>query len=123
VLHRRRVSWPAPARLVIEDRLEGGGRHAACARWHVGDGRPVVRAGEPWTCDVRWPDGFGLTLVGRLPEGSTALAGADATWSPRFLSPRPCGVVTWRLAGTLPLAWSTEILLANDSVSFPREIP
>jgi len=122
VVHRRRVSWGSPGRIVIEDRLEGAGRHAANVRWHVGDGEPTLRAGAAWTCDVRWADGAALTLAGRLPADATAHAGMDAVWAPRFLAPRPCGVVTWRIAGELPLSWSTEIILERGPISFPREI-
>ena len=67
------------------------------------------------TCDVRWPDGFVLELIGRLPAGAGARAAQDAVWAPRFLAPRPCGVVEWQVSGQLPLEWQTEIRIVGGA--------
>lgn len=120
VIHRREVSWAAPDRIVVVDRLDGVGHHEAVTRWHVGDGEPTLRpvanaSPAVATCDVRWPDGIGLVLVAGLPLGAVARASRDAVWAPRFLAPRPCGVVEWRVAGALPQSWSTEIRIVGGA--------
>lgn len=126
VIHRRVFAREAADRIRVVDRLEpapggGGGAsrvHRAIVRWHVGDGRAEL-AGEGGNdgvtgasrAEVRWPDGFMLALVARLPAGGSARAGEDATWAPRFLEPRPCGVVEWIVEGRLPLVVETTIVL------------
>ncbi len=105
VRHRRTVRWTDA--LEVVDVLEGAGTHRAVARWHLGDGRATAQADGSFL--ARWPDGYSLVLRAELPQGGTARAGDDATWAPRFLEPRPCGVVEWHVEGRLPLAWRTRI--------------
>jgi hypothetical protein len=103
VTHRRRVTWPEPGLLVVEDALEGAGTHRATVRWHLGDGR-AAPSGDGF--EARWQDGFTLVLSSDLPAGR---AHEGAVWAPRFLEPRACGVVEWTVEGPLPLTWRTEI--------------
>jgi hypothetical protein len=65
---------------------------------------------------VTWPDGFALTLAARLPAGGTARVNDDATWAPRFLEPRPCGVVEWAVAAPAPYEITTSITLDGAAV-------
>ncbi|MEO6463905.1 MAG: alginate lyase family protein [Candidatus Eisenbacteria bacterium] len=121
VIHRRAFTREAADRILVVDRLEplaggagGVGRvHRAVVRWHVGDGRAELAGVESGAAraGVRWPDGFTLALVARLPSGGSARVGVDATWAPRFLEPRPCGVVEWMIEGRLPLVVETTIVL------------
>ncbi len=130
VIHRRTVAREGLERIKVVDRLEASlaGRgdaaaaHRAVVRWHVGDGRAVLAsasadAGKAGVtrAEVRWPDGFTLALAARLPAGASARVRDDATWAPRFLEPRPCGVVEWILEGRLPLVVETTIGLGPTS--------
>ena len=111
VIHRRCVVWDEPERIVVEDTLEGRGHHRAVARWHLGDGRAERRESAAIGFEVRWPDGYAMTIIADLPQGAEARASDDAVWSPRFLSARPCGVIGFIVEGRLPLTWRTTILL------------
>ena len=124
VLHRRAFSREGAARIVVVDRLEsrpgarGGTReHRAVVRWHVGDGRAALEAdaGAPGgpRVTVRWPDGFALALSARLPAGGGVRVRDDGTWAPRFLEPRPSGVVEWTVRGMLPLVVETTVELGG----------
>ena len=117
VVHRRRFAREGAARLRVVDRIEARGgeatrSHRAVVRWHVGDGRAVLHE-RGARAEVRWPDGFGLALHARLPEGGAARVRDDGTWAPRFLEPRPCGVVEWIVEGRLPLVVETTIELGD----------
>jgi hypothetical protein len=113
VIHRRRVVWDEPGRIVVEDALEGRGHHRAVTRWHLGDGRAQRREGAAAAYEARWPDGYAMTMVGDLPPGAETRASEDAVWAPRFLSARPCGVIEWIVEGRLPLTWRTTLWLSE----------
>jgi hypothetical protein len=111
VLHRRTVAWDVPETIVVTDRVEGGGRHRARTRWHLGRG---VAAPEGETAvRVTWPDGFVLTLAGALPAGGRMEIDENGLWAPRFLQAEKCCVVTWITEGALPLEWTTTIVLGS----------
>jgi hypothetical protein len=112
VTHRRSVRM-ADGAIVVEDTLAGTGTHRAVTRWHLGDGRATKRPGEGASYEAHWPDGFTMRLRADLPEGSETRAGDEAVWAPRFLEPRPCGVVEWIVEGRLPLTWRTTLLLGD----------
>ena len=105
--HRRTVEWAGEGLLYVTDALEGAGVHRAVTRWHLGDGRAQPAGRHAF--EARWPDGFTMTIAAELPEGASGRAHDDAVWAPRFLEPRPCGVVEWTVEGRLPLTWRTEI--------------
>ena len=105
--HRRTVEWAGDGRIDVTDVLEGTGVHRAITRWHLGDGRAQSTGRHVF--EARWPDGFVMTIAAGLPEGAESRAHEDAVWAPRFLEPRPCGVVEWTVEGRPPLTWRTEI--------------
>jgi hypothetical protein len=111
VLHRRTVAWDAPETIVVTDRVEGGGRHRARTRWHLGHGAAEPDGGT--AVRVSWPDGFVLSLAGALPAGGRMEIDDDGLWAPRFLEVGKCCVVTWITEGTLPLEWTTTIVLGG----------
>jgi hypothetical protein len=120
VIHRRTFAREGEDRVRVVDRLEAvpggtGAAHRAVVRWHVGDGRATlgqgVGEGPGARADVRWPDGFTLALLARLPAGGTARVRNDGRWAPRFLEPRPCGIVEWIVEGRLPVVVETTIVL------------
>jgi hypothetical protein len=127
VMHARRVERRGATTLRIVDRLEPAAGRAAAAslrrlivRWHVGDGRAVVRApgaaGRAAVVEVTWPDGFILALATVLPAGGRVAVHDDAEWAPRFLAPRRCGVVEWIVEQAAPVAIETSIELGAGAV-------
>jgi hypothetical protein len=114
VLHTREFEVHAPDTLVVVDRLDGASRHRGVARWHVGDGRPREEAGRVL---VQWDDGLELGIACFGPGAAAAHAGADVEWAPRFLDPRPCGVVEIDVLDSLPLTLVTVITIGRASVT------
>lgn len=123
LVHRRRVRREGATVVRVTDTLEsvagrgaGGVEGRAVVRWHVGDGRPRVVA--PDRVEVTWPDGFVLALCARSPEGVRARLAEDGVWAPRFLEPRPCGVVEWIAETAAGGTIETAIVLGGGSFSF-----
>ncbi len=114
VIHRRAFRVHAPDTIVVVDALEGASRHRAVARWHVGDGVPREAPGHVL---VGWEDGFELAIAGFGPGAVTAHAGAPVEWAPRFLEPRPCGVVELEALADLPLTFVSVITIGASTVT------
>jgi hypothetical protein len=117
ILHLRAVRCEEQGFIAVSDRICGAEReantqaHWVVARWHVGDGVPTMQPGLPGHARVRWPDGVELTVAGFVGEEPSLALGAPAVWAPRFLEPRPCGLLEVAVEARLPLRMLTVIAL------------
>ena len=85
--------------------------------WCAGTSATAGRASWRRTAvEVTWPDGFVLALCARSPAGVRAHIAEDGVWAPRFLEPRPCGVVEWIVETAAGSTIETAIVLGGGSV-------